>query len=434
MSQVVYNPKCGLCRKPIPNVLHDVKIAGCPHCGSYGTMGEDGYLRHQATYHQITNEYQKPYYLGEHINYQGLKYTVYAICMYHVEYDEWDTEDKQWVKGTGYVTEWYAQKKDKSQLVVMCDVDDKFYVNITYRNRKSTDVPAKNDASEYGKYVLWGFIGTDDVPLETSGYYRVVNGYTHESKTEDFSDAKINSYWKHKITPTQVKRMVVIGDVSMGKANEEFENISFFRNVFMAAFLAIFVLFVINSTEDSDGQKSNRIDFSYFLPNDEIDTTKVKPQLAGSFQLEAKRNYKFTAKGYISNTNQDADCMVTIVRQADKTVVEEAIIDFYRESGSDDEGYWEENVLEDAFKFQSDEAGVYDVFVAPDYENLRKPPISALTVEIAPSSYNDFYLWVGGLLLLSILIFQWHRENVVAYANLSHGTYLHDFWEGVSSI
>jgi hypothetical protein len=432
MSPVVSNPHCGLCRKPIPNILQDVKIAGCPHCGSYGTMEGDGNLRHQAKYHQITNEYQKPYYLGEHINYQGIKHTVYAIYMYHVEYDEWDTEDKKWVKGTGYVTEWYAQKKDKSQLVVMCDVDDKFYVNITHRNRKVTDIPAQKDASEYGKYALWGFIGTDDEPLETTGYYRVVNGYTHESKTENFSDAKINSYWKHKITPTQVKRMVVIGDVSMGKANEDFENINFFRNVFMAALLAIFVLFVINVTEDKAGQKSDRIDFSYFLPNDEIDTAKVKPQLAGAFQLEANQNYKFMAKGFISNTNQDADCMVTIVRQADKTVVEEAIIDFYRESGSDDEGYWEENVLEDAFKFQTDEAGVYDVFVAPDYENLRKPPISALTVEIAPSSYTDFYLWVGGLLILSILIVLWQRENVVAYANLNHGTYLHDIYEGLS--
>jgi hypothetical protein len=434
MSQVVSNPHCGLCRKPIPNVLHDVKIVGCPHCGSYGTMEGDGNLRHQAKYHQITNEYQKPYYLGEYINYQGVKHTIYAIYMYHVEYNEWDTEDKKWVKGTGYVTEWYAQKKDKSQLVVMSDVDDKFYVNITHSNRKVTDISAQKDASEYGKYVLWGFIGTDDEPLETSGYYRVVNGYTHESKTENFSDAKINSYWKHKITPTQVKRMVVIGDVSMGKANEDFENISFFRNVFMAAFAAIFALLIINITDDRDGQKSKRIDFSYLLPDGAIDTAQLKPQLAGAFQLEANKNYKFKAEGYISDANQDADCMVTIVRHKDKLVVEEAIIDFYRESGRDDEGYWEENVLEDAFKFQTDEAGVYDVFVAPDYENLKKPPISGLTVEIGTTSYNDFYLWVGGLFLLSILIFQWQRENVVAYANLNHGTYLHDFWEGIRGL
>jgi hypothetical protein len=431
MSQVVYNPKCGLCLKPIPNVLHDVKIAGCPHCGSYSTMGEDGYLRHQLKYHLVTKEYQKPYYLGEHIAYQGLKYTVFAVYMYHVEYDEWDTEDQKWVLGTGYVTEWYAQKSDNTELVIMSDVDDKFYIITSNRKSSKMDVPTLNECTEVGKFTLWGFIGTDAEPLEVGGFYRYRKGYTHESKTVDFSDASTKSYWKHKLTSSQVKRMVVIGETKKTESYEKFKNITFYRNLFALAFLAIFMLFVVDKSDDKEGIKGDKIAFDFIPSETNLDTAHLKPQLAGTFDLKANKNYQFKAKGFISNSNQDGDCTVTIVRHKDKAVVQEALIDFYRESGNDDEGYWEENVLEDGFKFQTDEAGLYEVFVAPDYENLGKPPINSIVVEIGNTSYSDFYWWAIGLLLLLVFIFQWQREHIVAYANLNHGTYLHDMYDSL---
>jgi hypothetical protein len=430
MSQVVYNPKCGLCLKPIPNVLHDVKIAGCPHCGSYSTMGEDGYLRHQAKYNLVKKDYQSPYYLGEPIVYQGLKYSIYAIYVYRIEYEELDKEDDKWVSGTGFVVEWYAKKNDKSELIIMSDVDDTFYNIIPHDKNSNQFLPSVRDFKETGKYTLWGFIGTDNDTLETSGFYRITKDCIFESKDSTFNGL-INTFRRKKFTSSQVKRMVVIGETKKTESYEKFKNITFYRNLFALAFLAIFMLFVVDRSDDKEGIKGDKIAFDFIPSETNLDTAHLKPQLAGTFDLAANKNYQLRAKGYISDSNQDGDCTMTIVRHKDKAVVQEAIIDFYRESGSDDEGYWEENVLEDGFKFQTDEAGLYEVFVAPDYENLGKPPINSIVVEIGNTSYSDFYWWAIGLLLLLVLIFQWQREHIAAYANLNHGTYLHDIYDSL---
>jgi hypothetical protein len=429
MNQGEKNFRCGLCRKPIPNMLSAPKIAGCPHCGSYCTTTEGDYLHHVQKYNHITKEYQSPYYLGNHIQYQGVKYTVYAIYIYQVAYDEWDKEDKKWTNGTGYVTEWYARKNDGAELIIMSDVDDKFYIITNNPKLSKKDIPQIDSCTEIGKYNLWGFIGTDTDALETNGFYRFRNGFTTESSTEDFSNEPTNAYWKHKLTSSQVKRMVVIGETKKSESYESFKNISFYRNLFITALLAIFILFVIDKSDDKEGVKGDKIVFDFIPSATNLDTAHLKPQLAGVFDLAANKNYQFKAKGFISGNNQDGDCTVTVVRHSDKAVVQEALIDFYRESGRDDEGYWEESVLEDGFKFQTDEAGLFDVFVAPDYENLGKPAMNSLVVEIGDTSYSDFYWAAIGLFALLVVIFQWQREHIVAYANLNHGTYLHDLFD-----
>ena len=131
-------------------------------------------------------------------------------------------------------------------------------------------------------------------------------------------------------------------------------------------------------------------------------------------------------------TNQSIDYSLSLIRVEDATVVGDVALSFYTESGFDSEGSWEENLLHDQFKFQVDKTGKYQIVVAPDYENLWQIPAASLEIEIRPTAYTVFYLWSGAFFLLLFLIFQWRRENLIAFANLPHDTILHDIYESFS--
>ena len=127
MNQNISTIKCPKCNEAIPKVLSTVKIVGCPACGSYSVMGDDGVLLHEKKFVAVNRNQQAPFFLGEKFDYQGFEYTVNSIYAYKVTYEEWDSSDSKWIKGSGKITEWYAQKDKNRRIVMMRDVDNKFY-------------------------------------------------------------------------------------------------------------------------------------------------------------------------------------------------------------------------------------------------------------------------------------------------------------------
>jgi hypothetical protein len=253
------------------------------------------------------------------------------------------------------------------------------------------------------------------------------------------SDNNFKAFHSTYITPTQLKRMVVIDRAEKEAAEERFANVNFYRKVFGWAFLLIFALFFINGAMNTDGtsrdtreggQKGEEISFKSSAINGDLDTMALRPKSVGLFDLKSGQNYNFKAKSYILGTNQDADFSVSIVKTDDGTTVSEVGIAFFTESGSDSDGAWTENLLQDEFKFQVAQSGKYEVFIAPDYDDLATMPESTINITIEKTPYFFFYLILGSSFLLLFLIFQWQRENIVAYANLPHGTILHDVVEG----
>ena len=436
MNQNISTIKCPKCNAAIPKTLSTVKIVGCPACGSYSVMGEDGILLHEKKFVAINRNQQALFFLGEKFDYQNVKYTVNSIYCYKVTYEEWDSNNKKWAIGSGKITEWYAQKDNNRWVAVMRDVDKKYYFIDELTKVKGVK-SYENDLTEFGKFSLHSFIGVDDEPLEVTGHYRCYNDYIFESEKENFTDGDCKFYKIRKLTSSQIKRMKIIGSTLKMEAAEKFESVSFYRNLFALAFFAILCLFFLDSDQNTEGvQRGNLVRFekqpniiTYKTMYNDMDTTHLKPQFAGVFKLDANKNYEFRAIGFIPTENQDADFSISIVRQEDKEVVEEVMVDFFRESGRDDEGRWEESVLEDKFKFQTDKTGNYEVYVSPDYDALWDLRESAMTVEISNTSFNSFYVMLGSFLFLTTLIFQWQRESLAAYANLDYSTTLHDFFD-----
>jgi hypothetical protein len=432
----IQNMNCPYCRIPIPKHLTQVKIAGCPKCGMVSTMGTDGYLRTQKAYSILGKNYQEPFFLGEEIRHNNVFYTVFAVYGYAVTYQEWDSEDSRWVSGSGLVTEWYARSSHNLQLVVTKDVDNQFYAVQDSHNNQISDKHIQEKAIEIGTFDLYAFAGTDDEPLETSGFYRCYpNNILLESQKEDFSKKNFKTFFLKELTPSQLKRMEVIPETIQTEAEDDFKNITFYRNVFGYALLVILGLMFLGSlrtdgtsrTNQEGVSESRRIAFENFTKSDgKTDTLALRPQSAGVFNLKKGKNYLFLAQCSVSGKNADADFSVSVIRKEDEALVSEVDIAFYAETGRDSEGDWTENYLSDEFKFQVDKTGSYEVFVAPDYDDLVNYPNCSLMISVHPTGYHYYYLMAAGALLLGFVVFQWQREHIVAYANLPHGTYLHD--------
>lgn len=423
------NIHCPSCRAAIPKCIENVKIAGCPKCGMVSTMGDRGVLYPVKTYSILSSKFQEPFLLEEKIRYNSIHYTIYAIYKYFVKYEELDSEDKKWVQGSGYVTEWYAKSDNNQLLTITRDVDDRFYTVLPKHSNQLSDWQIKETGTEFGTFELNSFVGIDDEPLDISGHYRCYpTKIMLESEKIDFTQRDFKAFSLKPINSSQLKRMKIIFDTTLINATEDFKDTTFYRNVFGIALLVILGLMLwANMGKYTPIGASRSINFEYKTnPDGKPDTLALKPQSGGIFDLKAGKNYLFEAESNVSGTNKDLDFSVSIVRKEDETTVSEVDIAFYTESGRDSEGDWTEDFLSDNFKFQVDKTGKYEVFVSPDYDDLEHIPPCSVSINIRQTGYNYYYFMASGVFLLAFLIFQWQRENIVAFANLPHGTYLHD--------
>jgi hypothetical protein len=424
---------CPQCRKAIPKLIDNVKIAGCPHCGGIAAMGNDGFLRTHKTNAQtslLLETYQEPFILGSQMQHDGVNYTVYAIYIYLVKYKELDEEDRNWEHSEGYVTEWYAKNnRGDKRLMVMSDTDDKFYIVYDRANNQLTEA-YKDNFIEEGTFQLTSFAGMDDDALDEKGFYRVFkNQLFLEGTQSNFSQNTYKTFFSEAISPSQVKRMHVIEDEQEQEAEADFKNITFYRNLFGIAFSLILCLIFFTSSNNTEGGlgKTQMVSFEYIVDEKGgFDTIGLHPKSAGIFDLKAGKNYQFRARSNVYGTNRSADFSVSIIRQEDKKSVADVDIAFFTESGRDDEGAWTENVLDDAFKFHVDESGKYDVLVSPDYDDITNIPPCTLNVSINGTGYYTFYLMTLGFFFLAWVICQWQRENIIAFADLPYDTTLHD--------
>lgn len=429
---------CPQCQEPIPVTLKDFKIAGCANCGHVSVLNKDGQLK--LTHHSpvVSPKEQDPFYIGRQLQYRKITYTVSSVFVYEVDFQEWDTEDSKWVKDKGYIREWYAYDDQQVQLlIIMKDTDGKFYAMPKPVPIEPNAGLSKKNAIELGQYRLWGFTGIENEALDLKGYYRIYGHTRLECANEQFEKDQILQYQLTRLAPTQVKRMVILEEAEKLKASEDFISTTYYRNLFGLALLAILALLIFNlggnESQKNRGIRSSSADqyirFGDNLSPGELDTIVYKPKSAGTFDLVACKNYRFAAQCYLREMNQYIDYSVSMVRKTDSAVVSDIALSFYTESGTDDEGYWEEVLLHDQFKFQVDKTGKYEVFVAPDFENLWGLPPASLEIQIERAPYTFFYIWTSAFFLLLFLIFQWRRENLVAFANLPHDTLLHDIYE-----
>jgi hypothetical protein len=440
---------CLQCQTAIPQHIKNVKIAGCPHCGCVSTMGTDGFwqkyktftplpeLRAHKGYQMFSNGKRKPFDIGKDIRYEGKLHTVYAIYVYFTQFQEYDSEDGVWQNHNGYITEWYAQSADKKPLILMQDTDKKFYIVQKLAKNWLSDSQYQDDSKEFGTFELTAFGGTDDEGLDERGHY-ISNNYLFETPVSPMTKDNYKAFNLTLLTASDIKRMQSNANDVQSQAEEDFENISFYRNLFAAALSILFFLAlfsdgskwgrndITNVYTEGDAQK-NTVGFEYKLDGKgEVDTTLLKTKRAGTFNLTAGKNYLFTATSHLYYENKDADFTVSIVKKETKETVSEVDIAFFTESGTDDEGKWTENLLEDTFKFQVQESGVYDVFVSPDYDDIANIPPCTLSVYITETGFYLFYLWASGAFFLAFIICQWQREHLAAVANLPYDTFLHD--------
>ncbi len=424
MSHTNKTLNCPNCRKPIPIHVDSVKVAGCPECGAASSITEEGYLRKNHNFNVVTPDYQHPFFLGTNINFNGQKFKVYAIYIYYVEYTEWDKEDAKWVNDNGYTTEWYARSITGEEITLVSDTDDKNYI-VEPNLDHFTDAFIENQAKEIGTFKVWGFAGSDSETMQTGGFYRAFEGdFLLESPNQVFTQGNFDKFHLEWQSPTQIRRMVDIDEANMIVAREEYDNTAFYRNLFGVAWLIILSLLCINSNFTSPTTQNGLA--AGFLSKNLQDSSTLKPQFSGNFNLNKGTNYNFYVQCNLSETNRDVDYTVTFVNKADNKPVMAIDMSFYTESGQDNEGYWSENLLEDNFKFQVSKTGNYDVFVAPDYDWTSPFVDSSVFITIKETGYSYFYLISGALFLLLWLIFQWRCENIAAYADLNHGTFLHD--------
>lgn len=420
---------CPECHSAIPKLIENVKIMGCPKCGSVAAMSDDGYLRAAKKYTIQSLDFQEPFSLGEEIQYDGLSYTIFGIYVYFVEYEEWDEDDDKWVHSQGYVTEWYAKSATDEQLIVMKDTDNVFYIVSQINDNSFVDWQNEQNWIEFGTYKLNSLVGVDNEALEANGFYRTYpNNIFFESNKKDFTEKDFKTFRLKSVTPSDLRPIKIVSEAEKEKAVEDFEHTKFYRNVFGIALVLILGLMLWgtprNHTPIGESKKAN---FAYrTFNNEELDTMALRTQSVGVFDLKAGTNYRFFADGNISSTNSNADFSISIVRKEDQTTVSEVDIAFYTESGLDDEGSWTEDYLHDDFKFQVDKSGKYEIFASPDYDDLTNIPYCSLTVFIQQAGYYYYYLMAGGVFLLVFLIFQWQLENIAAFANLPYETYLHD--------
>jgi hypothetical protein len=434
------NLTCIDCRHAIPKILKIAQIVGCPHCGSILTMGENGALskhkkltplaelRAHKGYEMFSNGKGKPFYVGKSIRYDGKLYLIYAIYVYAINYEEYEEEGNSWQQASGFITEWYAENAEKKRIVLMRDTDSKFYVLNQAAKNWLNDYQIR-DFNEFGTYQLVSFVGADEGVLDETGHYRIVyKDYLTESQDINFPQKTSPLFEIEAITPTQLKRMQLIEDTAKMKAEDDYINVSFYRNLFAAALVILLLLMAFTESTNIEGVGNYQtVNFEYAtLGNGALDSLSLSPKSAGVFDLKAGKNYLFRANAYLYGYNKDVDYSVSIIKKDEGKAISDVSITFFTESGTDDEGSWTEDLLQDEFKFQVAETGQYEVFVAPDYDNLTNMPHSNLTISITTTGYYYFYLIAGGALFLAFLICQWQREHLAAFANLPSGTFLHD--------
>jgi hypothetical protein len=444
-------PNCLQCQKAIPKCIKNVKIAGCPHCGCVSMMDTGGFwqkyktftpateLRAQKGYQMYSNGKKKPFSIGKDLRFDGKLYTVYAIYVYWVQYQEYDTEDGVWQKDAGFVTEWYARNAEKKDVCLMRDTDEKFYIVDKMPKNWVSDSQFQDDSKEFGSFELTSFSGTDDEGLDERGHY-IANNFLFESATMPFTKENYKGFNLTLLTASDIKRMQSNASNVQIRAEEDYENATFYFNLFGAALLAVLGLMLFANTSNWNRNdisndfteeigKGNAVGFEYKLDEKwQFDTGLVQTRCAGTFKLKAGKNYLFKAHGEIyESQDKDVDFSVSIIKKDSKETVSEVDIGFFTESGTDDEGRWTENLLDDEFKFQAAESGVYDVFVSPDYEDIANTPRCSLTISVTETDYYFFYLWASGAFFLALIICQWQREHWAAVANLPFRTILHDW-------
>lgn len=421
---------CPKCQAPIPVTLDDFKVAGCSVCGSISTLNKDGQLKVTHNAQVLDEAHQKLLKVGKQLQYHKITYTIAAVFVYHVDYKEKGSRTSGWTQEYGFMSEWYAYDDEGKELIIMKDTDHIFYL-------VSNPVPVqpslrlnKRHAREFGKYQLYSLVGVDNEGLEIEGYYRIFFNGRYECADENFEKAAIWQCQLTRLSPVEVKRMMIVDEEDKLKAAKDFTTTTYYRNVFGFALFAILVLLIFNiGLNDSKVQTHKYLEFGKIYTDGVLDTNGLKPQLAGVFDLVEDQNYRFAATCYFNETNREVDYSLTLVREADAAVVADAALSFYVESGHDSDGDWEENLQYNYFKFQVEKKGKYQVFVAPDYESLEHLSSATLEIQIEPAPYTFLYLCVGSFFLLLWLTFQWQRENIIAFANLPHDTILHDLYE-----
>jgi hypothetical protein len=437
---------CPSCRHKPHFVVPNAVAFGCLACGTrYGTDGQGNWQPNETLpnlHFTPAPEWLLP---GAQILYHKVTYTMYAVYIHGVNWNEFDTEDQKYGAGYDEYLEYYfiSEKGDWFSLEETDNGGElQMRTHIKITDKLVAAVKSERTGSkcpEYGNFQLKGFWGTDDEPLETNHrweYAVVKDGASWVSV--EWKNGMSTAEWQAsrltKIKKLDLEKWKIRSPEEMVEAERNAERTGFYRDVFGYATLALIVLTAFSGIKgNTDLKLSERWNFNA-PSNAEMFRNELHQRELGVVHLEAGQPYRFSSNCTFGSQNASAAFSISVVDTQDGSVVNSIGADFFSETGVDSDGAWSESTLSDYFNFVAEKSGDYAI-VARAQPNSKVSGMSDLTqsgtlyIEVKPILMTRFFLF--GMLLTALvwLVYQWRWEYHAIRANMKISTWLQSMFK-----
>ncbi len=416
---------CPQCAVPLPFVVPDAVVFGCPDCGCQRSLDEQGnWIARPGRPHAAL--FTKPDWMrpGAQVKYNNSTYTLYAVFSHSVNWTELDPESGAYDHGYSDDLEYYFINQNDDWFSLETADNNSFQVRKPIKVTPQMVERTKNEDTkhpnpEYGNYQLQGFWGTDDEPLQNEPWKYAVVRDGASSVSVEWKDGMPTDQWQAsrllKLGPLQLEKWKIRSPEEIAEAAENAKKQGFFRDVFGYGTLALLVLTIFSGIK---GNTDLKLDASWNFstpPSMEAFRNEVHQRELGVVHLEAKQPYRFSSRCNFGSQNADASFSLSVVRVSNGATVNNISADFFTETGVDSDGSWSESTLSDYFNFVAEQTGDYAIVarVRPNGQISTLPGFTqsgTLYVDIKPILMTRFF--VIGMLLAALiwLIYQWRWE------------------------
>ena len=407
---------CGNCggtvSKQHPNSQHVI----CHYCGCDAIHPPASGL---ARWHQLLDARSR-FTIGSLFNYKNRRWQVIGVQCYRGTIREWDSEDKDWETNSYNFTLWWMLNEQR-ELAWISD-----YGKWRYWSQKfipfKPQMPGSDDRTvEHGKWEL-AFAAGEFSYMPYDGEQRESREYTRSPKGLDAPKMQSSKYSYSVetgmdengipeeiefIRSSKLSNAQVLAGMGSAKLLETVKRWSATSNIFIGTVAALLIgYFALSAMFQSSTVLTGTTQARVAAPT-QIGTLDVK-EAGESYSIELA-SARFTANRYIE--------LILDIEDSDDVWAGGAEVEFWRETGRDSDGSWDESDYRATQQFRFEQPGSYLLTLTPGETNLESIPSFTATVRSHPNPVMPFI--VAGLATLAFAVVSRMRSRSRAASGAS---------------
>ena len=407
---------CGNCGGTVSKQHPDSNHVICHYCGCDAIHPPaDGLAR----WRELLDARSR-FTIGSLFNYNNRHWQVIGVQCYSGNLREWDSEDKVWENNAQNITLWWMLNEQR-ELAWVSD-----YGKSRYWSQKfipfEPQMPANDDKTvEYGTWELM-FAAGEFSYMPYSGEQRESREYTRAPRALDAPDIKSSNYSYSVetgmdengkpeeiefIRSSKLSNAQVLSGIGSAILLKTVRRWSATSNVFLGTIAALLIGYVLMGVISQSSTVLTATTPAQTSTPTEMGTLDIE-RAGESYSIELSSS-RFNANRYIE--------VILDLEDSDGVWAGGAEVEFWRETGRDSDGPWDESLYRVTQQFRFEQPGSYLLSLTPGETNLQSIPSFTATVRSNPNPALPFT--VAAIVALGLAIVSRMRSRSSAASGAS---------------